>query len=140
MRKTDCIVFENVIKEYKDIKALDGVSFTITQGEVFGYIGPNGAGKTTTLKILVGLLENYQGNVRINDLDVSTNKATLRRVIIRGLRVGPKSQRKRPNHSIVRGSQPSTSGSCCSRLHEQTAYHVCLRRQARTARPCSKSS
>ncbi|MHA1356398.1 MAG: ABC transporter ATP-binding protein [Candidatus Heimdallarchaeota archaeon] len=59
------IEFSNVYKSYKDVKALLGVSFSIKKGEIFGYIGPNGAGKTTTLKILVGLLTDFTGEVKV---------------------------------------------------------------------------
>ncbi|NHJ38580.1 MAG: ABC transporter ATP-binding protein [Asgard group archaeon] len=59
------IQFIEVFKNYKDIKALRGISFSIQEGEIFGYIGPNGAGKTTTLKIIVGLISDYTGNVVI---------------------------------------------------------------------------
>ncbi len=51
-------------------KVLDGLTFSIPEGEVFGYIGPNGAGKTTTLKILAGLLTRYDGAVRVAGHDV----------------------------------------------------------------------
>ena len=61
------IEFSNVNKSYKDVQALRGVSFSIKQGDIFGYIGPNGAGKTTTLKILVGLISDYSGEVKINN-------------------------------------------------------------------------
>lgn len=60
------IEFKEVYKSYKDIAALRGVSFSIQKGEIFGYIGPNGAGKTTTLKILVGLIRDYSGELKIN--------------------------------------------------------------------------
>ncbi len=60
------IEFVDVYKNYKDIAALRGVSFSIKKGEIFGYIGPNGAGKTTTLKILVGLIRDYEGVLLIN--------------------------------------------------------------------------
>ncbi|MBK5115207.1 MAG: ABC transporter ATP-binding protein [Candidatus Heimdallarchaeota archaeon] len=61
------IEFSNVSKSYKDVQALREASFSITQGDIFGYIGPNGAGKTTTLKILVGLISDYSGEVKINN-------------------------------------------------------------------------
>ena len=60
------IEFSNVSKNYGNIQALQDVSFSINKGEIFGYIGPNGAGKTTSLKILVGLISNHKGEVRIN--------------------------------------------------------------------------
>ncbi|MBN1330159.1 MAG: ABC transporter ATP-binding protein [Candidatus Heimdallarchaeota archaeon] len=61
------IQFTNVSKRYRDVQALRDVSFTIKRGDIFGYIGPNGAGKTTTLKILVGLIRDYSGEVKIVD-------------------------------------------------------------------------
>lgn len=59
------IEFNEISKSYKDVIALRGVSFSIQEGDIFGYIGPNGAGKTTTLKILVGLISDYTGDVKI---------------------------------------------------------------------------
>ncbi len=52
-------------REYEKIRALDGISFEVEEGEILGYIGPNGAGKTTTLKILAGILYPTSGKVRI---------------------------------------------------------------------------
>ena len=56
-------------------KVLDGVSFGIEEGEVFGYIGPNGAGKTTTLKILAGMITRYDGTVRVAGTDIAQQRA-----------------------------------------------------------------
>jgi ABC-2 type transport system ATP-binding protein len=56
-------------------KVLDGVSFGIEEGEVFGYIGPNGAGKTTTLKILAGMITTYGGTVRVAGTDIAQQRA-----------------------------------------------------------------
>ena len=58
------IEFRDVSKRYGSVRALDSVSFTVERGEVFGYIGPNGAGKTTSIKILTGLVRDYEGAVR----------------------------------------------------------------------------
>lgn len=66
-QSTPLIEFSNVSKKYKNVTALQAASFSINKGDIFGYIGPNGAGKTTTLKILVGLLRDYTGEVKIND-------------------------------------------------------------------------
>jgi ABC-2 type transport system ATP-binding protein len=52
-------------KEYDDFAAVEGSTFSVDQGEVFGIIGPNGAGKTTTLKMLSGLLEPTSGEVSV---------------------------------------------------------------------------
>ena len=60
-----------VVKTYKETVALDKISFDVMAGEIFGYIGPNGAGKTTTIKILVGLIKDFQGAYKLknNSLD-----------------------------------------------------------------------
>ncbi len=76
-----CIEFENVSKKYKNLLALDNISFTIGKGEVFGYIGPNGAGKTTTIKILVGLITNFSGNVSIYGKNIQNARKDLHNMI-----------------------------------------------------------
>ncbi|MCL1978440.1 MAG: ABC transporter ATP-binding protein [Candidatus Bathyarchaeota archaeon] len=59
----------NLKKSYGSLKAVDGISFTVKQGEVFGLLGPNGAGKTTTIEIMEGLRERDSGDVKILGLD-----------------------------------------------------------------------
>jgi ABC-2 type transport system ATP-binding protein len=56
-------------KYYGNIKAVDGISFTVNQGEVFGLLGPNGAGKTTTIEIMEGLRERDGGDVKVLGFD-----------------------------------------------------------------------
>jgi ABC-2 type transport system ATP-binding protein len=56
-------------KTYGELKAVDGISFTVNQGEVFGLLGPNGAGKTTTIEIMEGLRERNGGDVKVLGLD-----------------------------------------------------------------------
>ena len=56
-----------VSKTYKETVALDKISFDVMVGEIFGYIGPNGAGKTTTIKILVGLIKDFQGAYKLKN-------------------------------------------------------------------------
>src|SRR5947199_7518210 len=52
-------------REYKDVKAVENVSFTIEPGEIVGFLGPNGAGKTTTLKMLAGLIFPTSGAAKV---------------------------------------------------------------------------
>lgn len=55
----------NLKKHFDEVKAVDGISFNVNKGEVFGLLGPNGAGKTTTIKLLLGLLEPDEGEMNI---------------------------------------------------------------------------
>src|SRR5258708_26435739 len=52
-------------REYKEVRAVDGVSFTIEPGEMVAFLGPNGAGKTTTLKMLAGLIYPSSGSAPV---------------------------------------------------------------------------
>ena len=57
-------------KSYGSLKAVDGVSFSVRYGEVFGILGPNGAGKTTTVEILEGMRVPDSGTAIVNGIDV----------------------------------------------------------------------
>jgi ABC-2 type transport system ATP-binding protein len=59
------IEVENLLKRYGDHAAVDGISFTVEAGEVFGMLGPNGAGKTTTVECIEGLRQPDQGTIRV---------------------------------------------------------------------------
>ena len=63
------IIVENLTKTYGELAAVDGVSFEVNAGEIFGLIGPNGAGKTTLLECLEGLRTPSGGSVRVLDAD-----------------------------------------------------------------------
>ena len=64
------IFVENLSKIYDGgNKAVDGISFRLEQGEIFGFLGPNGAGKTTTIKLLCGMLPPSSGSCRVFDID-----------------------------------------------------------------------
>lgn len=65
------IATNNLIKTYKDRNVVDGVSLRVDKGEVVGLLGPNGAGKTTTFYMIVGLERPNEGNIIINDEDVT---------------------------------------------------------------------
>ena len=76
------IEVRNLKKIYeKKIKAVDGISFNVDEGEVFGLLGPNGAGKTTTLSILATLLKPTAGTAKVNGFDVLKNSHKVRESI-----------------------------------------------------------
>src|SRR3954467_11970349 len=75
------VEIRSLTKAYYGQRVLSEVSFDIEDGEVFGYIGPNGAGKTTTLKILAGLITQYQGQVTIDGADIARDRARGHRLI-----------------------------------------------------------
>ena len=77
----DFLVLEGVTKRYKDLLALDNVSFSLQEGDIFGYIGPNGAGKTTTIKIIVGLIRQGQGNVSIGGYSMPEKKEEVNKLL-----------------------------------------------------------
>ncbi|HEX7818691.1 MAG TPA: ABC transporter ATP-binding protein [Nitrososphaeraceae archaeon] len=79
----DCIVVTNLKKQYGKEKAyvLNGISFNVKYGTVFGFLGPNGAGKTTTLKILTGLLNPSSGSVNIFGKDLFKKQLAIKRKI-----------------------------------------------------------
>ena len=81
------VVARDLVRRFGDFTAVDGVSFSIAPGEVFGFLGPNGAGKTTTLKMLNALLRPTSGSARVAGLDVAREGAAVRR------RIGYMSQR-----------------------------------------------
>jgi len=72
---------ENLVKVFGKIRAVDGISFHVREGEIFGLIGPNGAGKTTTLRILATLLIPTSGHARIYGYDVVEDAEKIRRII-----------------------------------------------------------
>ena len=68
-------------KRFKDVRAVDNVTFQVRPGEVFGLLGPNGAGKTTTIRVLVTLLPPNSGRATIFGLDAITQTMAVRRLI-----------------------------------------------------------
>ena len=75
------IAVANLCKCYGDVKAVDGVTFQVARGEVFGMLGPNGAGKTTTIEILEGLREPDSGSVTVLGMDVSKHAPAIKQKI-----------------------------------------------------------
>ncbi|MBU5310408.1 ATP-binding cassette domain-containing protein [Tissierella carlieri] len=82
MKLEQSIKVENLKKTYKgNIQALDGLSFEVDKGSIFGLIGPNGAGKSTAIKIMTTLTRADSGVVRIGDYDVNTEPNHVRKII-----------------------------------------------------------
>ena len=69
----NAIVLDNLRKCYGDLWAVDGVSFEVRRGEIFGMVGPNGAGKTTTIECLEGLRRATEGRASVLGLDTPQN-------------------------------------------------------------------
>jgi ABC-2 type transport system ATP-binding protein len=69
---------EELVRRYGDLRAVDGVSFEVRRGEVFGLLGPNGAGKTTTVEILEGLRTPTSGRVEVLGIDVARHPDALK--------------------------------------------------------------
>ena len=64
---------ENLIKRYGEIRAVDGISFEVRKGELYGLLGPNGAGKTTTMSMLSGLLRPDEGRILFDGIDLAAD-------------------------------------------------------------------
>jgi ABC-2 type transport system ATP-binding protein len=80
--KTNIIEAENLTKTYKKtVKAVDNISFSVEEGELFGFIGPNGAGKTTTIKMLTTLASITEGKASVAGYDVGKNPGAIRKNI-----------------------------------------------------------
>ena len=75
------IQVENLSKHYKDIKAVDDISFSVNQGDIYGFLGQNGAGKSTTIRMLLTLIEPTQGSIQIFGSDVNSNRKDILRQI-----------------------------------------------------------
>jgi len=72
---------QNLTKNYGKFRALNGLTMSIRNGELFGFVGPNGAGKTTTIKIIAGLLKADAGQIILDDQDVIKDSAKLKESI-----------------------------------------------------------
>lgn len=75
---TNAIEVADLVRSYNGLRALQGISFTVVRGELFGFLGPNGAGKTTTIKILTGQLQPTSGRACVAGCDVVTEREALK--------------------------------------------------------------
>ena len=69
--QTSVLTVDDLHKYYGDVKAVDGISFDIRQGEVFGLAGESGSGKTTTGRLILRLVEPTEGNILFDGVDVA---------------------------------------------------------------------
>ncbi|MDR2846416.1 MAG: ATP-binding cassette domain-containing protein, partial [Candidatus Methanoplasma sp.] len=78
----EIIQVRNLAKEYcKDVRAVDSVSFSVSEGEVFGFLGPNGAGKSTTISMITTLLVPTEGSITVCGKDAVREPDAVRKVI-----------------------------------------------------------
>jgi len=69
---------QDLTRDYNGLRAVDGISFSVEPGEIFGFLGPNGAGKTTTIKILTGQLRPTSGKAQVMGCDVVDERQKLK--------------------------------------------------------------
>lgn len=77
----DIVTVTDLVKKYKEVEAVRGVSFDVKKGEIFGFLGPNGAGKSTTIKMLATLVQPTSGRAVLNGFDVARDPDRVRRSI-----------------------------------------------------------
>ncbi len=74
MNHEKVIEIEGLTKQYKDVRAVDNLNFSVYKGDVFGFLGPNGAGKSTTIRMLLTLIKPTSGKIKIFDKDLNSNR------------------------------------------------------------------
>jgi ABC-type uncharacterized transport system ATPase subunit len=75
------IIISDLVKQFEDVTAVDGIKLEIKRGELFSLLGPNGAGKTTIINILCGILKPTKGTAIIEGYDVKKNLKKIKRLI-----------------------------------------------------------
>ncbi len=73
------VYVENLVKRFGTFTAVNGISFQVAPGTIFGFLGPNGAGKTTTIRMLLGLFVPTAGRIRVLDYDIPRQARAMRR-------------------------------------------------------------
>ena len=79
--RTPAIELRDVCKDFKQFRAIDHLSLTVEQGEIFGLLGPNGSGKTTTINMISGLSDPTSGAITVMGLDLRRHKREVRRIL-----------------------------------------------------------
>lgn len=72
---------QNLVKNYGDFCAVDDLSFSVKEGEIFGLLGPNGAGKSTTMNVITSLSDFGKGSVAVDGMDIVKEKEKVRKII-----------------------------------------------------------
>ncbi|MCL5262535.1 MAG: ATP-binding cassette domain-containing protein, partial [Candidatus Marsarchaeota archaeon] len=75
------VEISSVVKKFGDFTAVDHVSISVKEGEIYGILGPNGAGKTTTINMLLGILPITSGVIHIAGLDIAKNPEKVKQLI-----------------------------------------------------------
>jgi len=75
------ISVKNLVKKYGDFTAVNGISFEVSEGEIFGLLGPNGAGKTTTLEIIETLRDKTSGEVIVDGMNLDNSPQEIKKII-----------------------------------------------------------
>lgn len=78
---TEVVKLQGLKKQFDGVYVLKGIDLNIDAGKVVGYIGPNGAGKSTTIKIICGMLENFEGDVQVLGMDIRKNPIEIKQRI-----------------------------------------------------------
>lgn len=81
MNSEIAVSVKDLYKKFGDFNAVDGISFDVKKGSIFGFLGPNGAGKSTTIKMLCGLLTPTSGSGRIGGLDIMKDSESIKKNI-----------------------------------------------------------
>jgi ABC-2 type transport system ATP-binding protein len=80
MQRDDVIVLNGLTKTFRDVRAVDDVSFSVRRGEIFGFMGHNGAGKTTTIRMLLGLIKPTSGRASVLGHDIVNDSLAVRQL------------------------------------------------------------
>ena len=81
VRPDAAVRVENLVRRFGDFVAVDGISFEVERGEIFGFLGPNGSGKSTTIRILTGLIAPSAGRGWVGGFDIARNRAAVKQII-----------------------------------------------------------
>src|SRR3989344_8369124 len=78
MKTENIIEVKYLVKSFKNLIAVNKISFNVKKGEIFAFLGPNGAGKTTTIKMLTTLLHPDSGSIKVNNYDPTKEPTKVR--------------------------------------------------------------